>query len=227
MELDDDHPFAAGAIADDDVAQETRLLAEVEERQTVVYGVVADVVTYLVLQVVHQPAFLDGQNLIEGTSDMETNGWHVLQTLALVVRQIADLFFGQITFVGASEIELVAVFSRFHTSQDGTELRQFYLSDTRQLVFHLLLLRLQLSLVGQVLPLTASADTEMLAEGRLTYLTIFYESHHFAFGKGVLLTSNLYVADVARNTKGNEDHQVVPMQQTFALSGNSLNFYPF
>ena len=157
---------------------------------------------------------------------METNGWHVLQTLALVVRQIADLFFGQITLVGASEIELVAVLSRFHASQDGTELWQFYLSDTRQLVFHLLLLRLQLSLVWQVLPLTASADTEMLAEGRLTYLTIFYESHHFAFGKGVLLTSNLYVADITGNAERDKDYQVVPVQQALAFSGDSLYSYP-
>ena len=143
------------------------------------------------------------------------------------MRQITDLFLCQIAFIGASEVEFIAILSCLDASQDGAELWQFNFADTCQLVFHLLMLRFQLLVIGQVLPFATSADTEMLAERRFTYLTIFNKSHHFALGKGVFLTSDLYVTNIARNTERYEDHQVVPMQQTFALSGNSLNFYPF
>ena len=77
MELDDDHPFAAGRIADDDVAQEACLLTEVKERQAVIHGVVANVVTYLVLQVIHQPAFLNRQNFVECACNVKANGGHI------------------------------------------------------------------------------------------------------------------------------------------------------
>jgi hypothetical protein len=54
---------------------------------------------------------------------------------------------------------------------------------------------------------------------------MFYEAHHFAFRKGVLLASDLYVAHVARHTEGYEDHQVLPMEQALAFSGDSLYCY--
>ena len=85
-----------------------------------------------------------------------------------------------------------------YAPQDGHKLGQFHLADTCQLVEHLLLLELQLRLVGQILPFTATAHTEMFTEGYRAYLTIFYKPHHFALGKGVLLPSDLYVADITR-----------------------------
>ena len=86
VELDDHKPLARGRVADDDVAQEARLGAEVEERQTVGDGVVADLVADLVVQVVHQPALLDGQDLVEGAGDVEADGGHVLQAANAIVQ---------------------------------------------------------------------------------------------------------------------------------------------
>ena len=133
-----------------------------------------------------------------------------------------DFFLCQIAFVGTAEVQLVAIFLRLHTTQDGTELRQLHLADAVQLVVDLLLLELQLLLVGQVLPLAAAADAEVLAEGYRAYLTIFYKAHHLALGKGVLLATNLYVAHVARHAEGYKYHQVVPVEQALAFGCHSL-----
>ena len=90
---------------------------------------------------------------------------------------------------------------------------------------YLLLFELQLLLIRQVLPLTTTTGTEVLAEGGRAYITIFYKAHHFALGKGVFFAANLYVAYVARHAEGYEYYQFIPMEQAFALGGNSLYRY--
>jgi hypothetical protein len=57
----------------------------------------------------------------------------------------------------------------------------------------------------------------MLAERYCTYVALLYEPHYFAFGKRVLLTTNLNVTYVARHAKRYEYHQFVPVEQTFAF----------
>ena len=68
-------------------------------------------------------------------------------------------------------------------AKNGTKFWQFYLADTCQMVEYLLLFELQLFVVGQILPFTTTADTEMLTEGSRAYITIFYKAHHLALGK--------------------------------------------
>ena len=51
LELHDDHPFARVGAADDDVAEQARLLAHVEEREAVPDSIVACRVAYLVVPV--------------------------------------------------------------------------------------------------------------------------------------------------------------------------------
>jgi len=53
MELEDDHPFARSRVADDDIAEQTYLLTQIEERDTMLQGVVAHFVADLVVEVVH------------------------------------------------------------------------------------------------------------------------------------------------------------------------------
>ena len=112
-----------------------------------------------------------------------------------------------------------------HGAEDGPELRQFNLANTGELVEYLLLLELQLFLVGQVLPLTASADTEVLTEGGRAYIIIYYKAYHLALGEGMLLTSDLHIAHVAGHAEGYKHHQIVPVEQTLPFGGNSLNRY--
>ena len=82
VELNDDHPLARIGIADDDIAQQTRLLPQVKESEAVVEGIVTDGVAYLVVERVHQVALFDGQHLVEGPCDVESQGRNVLQALS-------------------------------------------------------------------------------------------------------------------------------------------------
>ena len=223
MELDDDHQFATGTVTEDDVAQQSHLSPQVEERQPVGHGIVAYLVAYAVLHVVHQPALLYGQYLVERPRDVESDGRHILQAWALFLGQHANLLFRQIPFVGASEVQLVAVLLRLHRAEDWPELRQRYLADACQLVLHLLLLELQLFLIGQVLPLTASADAEVLTEGHGTNLARLHNPHHLALGKRVLLAPDLNVAHVAWHAPGHKHHQVLPVEQAFPLGSHRFN----
>jgi len=159
---------------------------------------------------------------------VEANSRTVFQTQTIVLYLLISssiffyLLFCQIPLVGTTEVQLVTILLSFYAAKDRTEFRQFYLADACQLVEHLLLLEFQLLLVGQILPLATTADTKVLTKGRRAYITIFYKAHHLALGKGVFLTSNLYVAHVARHTKGYENHQVLPMEQALALGCHSL-----
>ena len=134
MKLNDHHPLAGVRVAYDNVAQQTCLSPEVEEFQAVFEGVVANVVSYSVVQVVHEPAFLYGQNLVEGSGDMESYAVHVV-----VFESRCHLLTCEPAFVTASELQLVTVFECLHRAHDGFEVRQLHFSYSCQLVVHLFL----------------------------------------------------------------------------------------
>ena len=196
------------------------MLAEIEERDVVLHRIVVDLVAYFVVERVHQMTLLDGQNLVEGTRDVETQCRHVLCALgSLALGQLTDLFLRQITLVGGSEVELVAVFVLLHRAHDVVErtravvgssagLRQLQMSDTCQLVVHLLLLEAQLLLVGQLLPFATSAHAEMLAARSGAQRTQLTVSDDFCLGVAVLLAAYLQVDYVAWNSPRYKDHQL-------------------
>ena len=182
-------------------------------------GIVAHLVANLVVQVVHQPAFLDGQYLVEGTRDVETDGRLVFQTLRLVVRQRGNFLVGQIALVGASKVQLVAVFLSLDTSQDGAKFGQLYLADACQLVKDLLLLHAQLFVVGNLLPLATAAHAEVLAERLGAHLAVFMKTDDFCFHERVLLTANLQVDDIARHSPRYKHHHLVNACHRFSFGG--------
>jgi hypothetical protein len=112
-----------------------------------------------------------------------------------------------------------------NATKDRLEFRQLHLSDAMKLVVDLLLFELELLLVGQILPLTTATDPEMFAEGSRAYLTIINKAHHLTLGEGVLLTAYLHVAHIARHAEGYEHHELVPVEQTFALGSYGLYRY--
>ena len=120
--------------------------------------------------------------------------------------------------VAAAELYLVAIFLSLHTSHDGTEVGQFYLSDACELVFHLLLFGLYLLLVGKVLPFAAAADAEMLAHRLLSNFAFLDEANHFGLAVFMFLFYYLQVYYVARHTEGYEDNLVVYVRDALALS---------
>ena len=96
-----------------------------------------------------------------------------------------------------------------------------------KLVEDLLVLELQLLLVGQVLPLAASANTEMLAERNRAYLTIFYKAHYVALGKRVFLPTYLHVDNIAGHAERYKDNQLVPVEQAFSFSSYCFDGHVF
>jgi hypothetical protein len=92
-----------------------------------------------------------------------------------------------------------------------------------QLVEYLLLLELQLFFIGQVLPFATTAYTEVLAKRYGAHLAVFYKAHHLALGKRVLFASYLDITNIPWHAEWYEDHQVVPVEQTFSFGSNGLN----
>ena len=116
MKLEDNHPLATGAVADDDITQQSHLSAKVEETQTVLHRIIVHLVANLVVQIVHQPALLDGQNLVERTCDVESDSRHILKALTLVVGQCLNLLLSEVTLVGTTKVELVAILLGMHAA---------------------------------------------------------------------------------------------------------------
>ena len=208
VELDEYHPLARVRVAYHDVAQQSVLLSEVEERHAGREGIVANGVANLVVQVIHEPAFLDGQNLIEGSGDVETDAVHVVE-----LRAFGNLLACEPALVAASELQFVAVFLDVYRAHDWHELRQFYLSDACELVEHLLLLSLQLLLVGQVLPFASAADAEMLAHWLRAYVALLDEAYYFRLAVAVFLLAYLQVNHVAGHGERHENNHVVDVCQ--------------
>ena len=179
------------------------------------------------MQIIHQPAFLDRQNLIEGPRDMKADGRYVFQTLTLIIGQGRYLLFCQVAFIRTTKVELIAVGLCLYTAEYRTKLRQLNLSNTSQLVVHLFLLVLQLFLVWQVLPFTSTADTEMLTERSCAYITIFYKANHFCLHETVLLATHLQVNHVTWNRPGYEHHHIVDPGKALTFCGHVCDGYIF
>ena len=181
---------------------------EVEEGHAGREGIVANSVANLVVQVVHEPALLDRQNLVEGSGDVESDAVHVVE-----LRALGNLLACEPALVAAAELQLVAVFLDVYRAHDRHELRQLYLSDACELVEHLLLLSLQLLLVGQVLPFASAADAEMLAHRLCAYVALIDEAYYFCLAVAVLLLAHLQVNHVAGYGERHENNHVVDVCQ--------------
>ena len=188
-------------------------------------GILEDEVANLVAEIVHQPAFLDGVNLVESACDVKA---YSILRMAFLERGHSVVFFlwqqGELlgcepALVAAAELYLVAIFLSLHTSHDRAEVGQFYLSDACELVFHLLLFGLYLLLVGKILPFAAAADAEMLAHRLLTNFAFLDEASHFGFAVFMFLFYYLQVYYVAWYTERDEDNLVVYVRDALALSG--------
>ena len=156
----DNHDLARRSGAHDHVAHQPLVRACIVERVTVLetetFGFQPDVVRRIGLE----PAFADVEHLVEHARNVESGGRSGLDVAAgrhFLVREPPP--------VGEGEFELVAVELRLRRTHARGDLGQSDLADARQLIAHLVGLEAQLLLVGQILPLAAAADPEVLAEG--------------------------------------------------------------
>ena len=172
------------------------------------------------MQIVHEPALLDRQNLVECARDVESYAVHVVKLSAL-----GYLFACEPTLVAASELKLVAILLDMYRTHNRAELGQRYLTDATQLVVYLLLLGLELLGIGKVLPLAAATNAEVLAHRLFAHFALLDESYHFCLAVAVLLLAHLQVDNVARNGKRHEHYHIVDVSQRLALGCHSLNSY--
>ena len=108
VELYDYHPLSSVGVSYYYVPQQPLLASEVEELHSVFEGIVAYGVSYPVVQVVHEPAFLYRQNLVESSSDVESYSVHVV-----VLESRRHLFPCKPSFVAAAKLQLVSIFESF------------------------------------------------------------------------------------------------------------------
>jgi hypothetical protein len=127
-----------------------------------VEGILIDAVANLVVEVVHKPAFLYGEYLVEGSSDVEADAW---LGESLILRHGLELLASVPSLVATAEVEFVAIFPRLDAALDGREGWEGYLAYASELVFYLLLFEGELFLIGQVLPFASSTDAKVLALG--------------------------------------------------------------
>jgi len=205
------------------------LLTQVVEGIVVRICVFENEVTDFVAEVVHQPALLDRVNLIEGTGDMETDG--VLGVALLegsdgfffLLRQLGQLLGGEPALVAASELNLVSVLLGLHAAHDRAELREFDLADAGELVFHLLLLRLDLFLVRKVLPFATATDAEVLAHRLLSYVALLDEANHLRLAILMFFLNYLQIYHIARYAERHEDDLVIYASDALTLGCYGLD----
>ena len=205
------------------------LLTQVVEGIVVRISVFENEVADFVAEVVHQPALLDRINLVEGTGDMETDG--VLGVALLegsdgfffLLRQLGQLLGGEPALVAASELNLVSILLGLHAAHDRAELRKFNLSDAGKLVFHLLLLRLDLFLVREVLPFATATDTEVLAHRLLSYVALLDEANYLRLAILMFFLNYLQIYNIARHAERHEDDLVIYASDALTLGCYGLD----
>ena len=222
MKLHNHHPFSAVRVSDDDVSQKSTLFSQVKELDIVSQCIVSYLIAYIIVHPIHQSTLLDRQNLVEGTGDMESNSIHIIKCSPR-----CHLLFGKPPFVRTSKFQLVSIFLGLYTAEDRVTFRKSDLSYASQLILHLLLFRFELLLVGQVLPLASATHTEMLAEGRYAYLTIFNESHHLSLAITVFFLLHLQVNNIPWHGKRHKNHHVVHASQSLTFGSHISDCHPF
>ena len=188
-------------------------------RMTLLHTIVADEQAQLVADVVLQPASLDVEHLVKGSRDVEARRIAVGKLLSAF-----ELLAGEPALVAEGKFQFVAVMGRHRRAQDGIDGGNGHLGDALHGIDHLLLLALQLVLIGQMLPLAAATQAEVLTHRLHAQLAGLDQTLDVALGKTVLLAVDLQVDHIARSAKGDKHHQVVPAAQTLALGRHTRYF---
>ena len=150
------------------------LCSNIIKRYRIFFCIATNLIANLVVQVVHQPTFLDRIDFIKGASNMKTYcTFRQISFLSFLFwRQSCYLFFRIPTFIGTSKFKFVSVFLRLYTSQYWLKRWKFNLTNACQLIKNLLLFGFQLLLVWQILPFTSTANTKVFAHRSFANLAI-------------------------------------------------------
>jgi hypothetical protein len=161
-------------------------------------------------------ARVDVQDFVESPGDVKSHGIHVLK-----IHAAFNLLGGEPSFVREAKLQLVSVFIRFLASEDGRYFGQLDLADAREVVRHLLLLKLKLFFIGQALPLASATHGEVLARGFNSKVRLFVKAHDLGFSIAMLLLLDLKVNDIAWHAVGHENNQLIQLGNRLAFGGNA------
>ena len=209
---DDDHPVAERGVADDEVAEEARVVAYVVVFQMVLFGRMAHGEAYVVAGVGLEGAVLDGQDLVEELWDMEPEG-----ALGGLGDAGSELFGGAPGFGGEGEFQLVAVVVDVVGAADGAHAGAVDVAEAFEVVAHLALLGFELRGIVEDLPFASATDAEMGAAGLDTGLGIVVEADGASFGVALFLFEQLDVHHISRDDEGYKHNKAVDF-------GNGLTF---
>ena len=114
---------------------------------------------------------------------METDSVHAVERFAGL-----HLFFRQPFLVRKGKLQFVTIKLCMLGTQDRQDFFHLNLANTGQVVDNLFLFVFQLSFVGQMLPFTSTANTEMFTERNRTFFCILMKCNRFPFSITVLFT---------------------------------------
>ena len=200
----DEHLPGVPALADNEVPKVAGLLALVVRLEPLLAGPVADGASDRVAEVARQPAFLDLQ--------------HLVPTAGLVEAECGPR--------GCScerVLELVAVEELRLGGHDRLDRRLGDPADPSQRLAHLLLLRVELSLVGEVLEPAAAAG-RVVGAWRLDALGARLDDlDSGGFRVAALDLRDSRANGVARQTAADEDDEPVQARDAVAAVGERVN----
>ena len=107
-QLQEQHHLPAVAQAHHHATEQARMGTLVVERKAVGIGIVAYAIAQAVVDVIHEMAFLNGQNLVEGARCVEADGLRMF-----IHHPRGYLLAGEPPLVAASKLHLVPVGARF------------------------------------------------------------------------------------------------------------------
>ena len=177
-EADDEHDFACGGDAYEQMAHHAAAFAQVEEGKLLPAGQFAHEVADFVGGVFLQPAFFYGHDFVESTCAVEAQ-----YVFAVADFGLGQLFSRQPAAVGEGVFHFVAVEDVGFGGQDGEEFSGFYLANALEDVAHAFFFVAQLGLVGQMLIGAASTTVEVFAKGLYAFFRHLPKGDHKSLPK--------------------------------------------
>ena len=152
------------------------------------------------------------EHLVEATGNVEAHSGCCGD-----VATLGNLLVGKPALVGKGKFELVAVLACALRAKTGAHLRDIQVADTHQLVLYLLGLLVELLLIGQTLPLTATTYAKVLAEWLYAQWRLLDEAHYGGLHKSAVVLAHLNIDNIAGHGHRHKNNLIVNLAHRLAL----------
>lgn len=154
---DDNHPLTGGSVADDEVAQKARVVANVIVFKPMGFCMIAYSEAYIVAWILLQGAMLNVEHFVEELWDVKAEG----AGGELVSIAGSKLFLGSPCFGGKGEFQFVAIVVDTLRTADLSHAGAVDVAETLQVVAHLALFGFELGFVAESLPFASAAHPKV------------------------------------------------------------------